>query len=146
MAKLKDKIKTALDEGRMLILGSQILVGFQLRAPFEPGFEKMPASSQYLKLTALCLMLLTTALLMWPGAYHRIVCDGEDTEDVHSFTTRVITLALLPFSLALGMDAYVITRHLLGFTPGLIFGAGISLVALFFWYGLELIRKAGHTH
>jgi hypothetical protein len=29
---LKDKVKTALDETRLLILGSQILFGFQLRA------------------------------------------------------------------------------------------------------------------
>ena len=45
MAKLKDKIKTALDEGRMLVLGAQILVGFQYRAVFEPVFEKLPESS-----------------------------------------------------------------------------------------------------
>jgi hypothetical protein len=31
--KLNDKIKTALDESRMLILGTQILMGFLVRAP-----------------------------------------------------------------------------------------------------------------
>jgi len=46
MAKLKDKIQNALDEGRMLVLGSQVLLGFQFRSAFEPGFEKLPASSQ----------------------------------------------------------------------------------------------------
>jgi hypothetical protein len=29
IAKLKDKIQNALDEGRMLVLGSQVLLGFQ---------------------------------------------------------------------------------------------------------------------
>jgi hypothetical protein len=145
MAKLKDRIKTALDEGRMLVLGAQILVGFQYRAVFEPVFEKLPESSKVLKLCALCLMLLATALLISPGAYHRIVEEGEDTEDVHRFTTRVLSLALLPFALAFGIDVYVVTRQLMGITPAIIIGGSVGLVALFFWYGLEIIRKAGRA-
>ena len=141
MAKLKDRIKTALDEGRMLILGSQILLGFQYRAVFEPVFERLPESSRLLKLGALCLMLMAAALLMSPGAYHRIVAEGEDTHDVHRFTTRVMSLALLPFAFALGIDIYVVTRQLMGFTPAVIVGVVASLIALFFWYGLEIIRK-----
>ena len=141
MAKLKDRIKTALDEGRMLILGSQILLGFQYRAVFEPLFEKLPESSQLLKLCALCLMLMAIILLMSPGAYHRIVADGEDTHDVHRFTTRALKLALLPFAFALGLDVYVVTRQLMGITPAIIVGVAVTLIALFFWYGLEAIRK-----
>ena len=142
MAKLKDRIKTALDEGRMLILGSQILVGFQYRSVFEPVFEKLPESSQFLKIGALCLMLMATGLLISPGAYHRIVREGEDTEDLHRFTTRVMCLALLPFAFAFGIDIYIVARQLIGYTPALVSGAAVSLVALFFWYGLEIIRKA----
>jgi cytochrome bd-type quinol oxidase subunit 2 len=142
MAKLKDRIKTALDEGRMLILGSQILLGFQYRAVFEKGFEKLPQTSQFLKLGALCLMLVATALLMSPSAYHRIVAEGEDTEDVHRFTTRVMDFALLPFAFAFGIDVYGIAEQLMGYTPGIIIGVAVVLVALFFWYGLGTIRKA----
>jgi multisubunit Na+/H+ antiporter MnhC subunit len=141
MAKLKDRIKTALDEGRMLILGSQILVGFQYRAVFEPLFAKLPESSQLLKLCALCLMLVAIALLMSPGAYHRIVAEGEATDDVHRFTTRALTFALLPFAFALGLDVYVVTRQLMGITPAIIIGVAVTLIALFFWYGLEAMRK-----
>lgn len=100
MAQLKDKVQNALNEGRMLILGSQVLLGFQFRSVFEPGFEKLPEHSQYLKLVGLALLLIAIALLMWPASYHRIVAEGEDTEDVHSFTTGVMDWALLPFALA----------------------------------------------
>src|ERR1043165_6904451 len=58
MAQLKDKIKTTLDEGRMVILGAQVLLGFQFRSIFEKGFEKLPAHAQYVKLGGLGLMLL----------------------------------------------------------------------------------------
>lgn len=142
MAKLKDRIKTGLNEGRLLILGTQILVGFQFRSVLEPVFEKLPESSQFLKLGSLCLMLIATGLLMSPGAYHRIVHEGEDSEDMNRFTTRVMFLALLPFAFAFGIDIYIAARQLIGYTPALIGGAVVTLVALFFWYGLETIRKA----
>ncbi len=59
MSKLKDRIQSALDEGRMLVLGSQVLLGFQYRSIFETGFEKLPLLSRYLKVGSLGLMLLT---------------------------------------------------------------------------------------
>jgi DMSO reductase anchor subunit len=141
MAKLKDKIQNALDEGRMLVLGSQVLLGFQFRAAFEQGFEKLPHTSQYLKMGALGLMLLALSLLIAPGAHHRIVEEGEDTEDLHRFTTKVMDYALLPFAVALGIDIYVAIERSLGQTFGLVAGLGASLFALFFWYGLELMRR-----
>ncbi|HEV7842868.1 MAG TPA: DUF6328 family protein, partial [Pyrinomonadaceae bacterium] len=142
MTQLKDRIKTALDESRMLILGAQVLLGLQFKSVLEKGFEKLPQHSQYLKLGALSLMLLATALLMSPGAYHRIVADGEDHEDVHSFTTRVMAVALLPFAFALGIDLFVGTEGVAGGVAALVTGILGALTALFFWYGLEFMRRA----
>jgi cbb3-type cytochrome oxidase subunit 3 len=141
MAKLKDRIKTALSESRMLILGAQVLLGFQYRAVFETGFDKLPFSSQYLKLCGLCLMLVAVGLLMSPGAFHRIVDEGEDTERVHRFTSNIMGLALMPFALGFSLDLYVATEKLMGRTAGIVAGAALGLLALFFWYGLEAIRR-----
>lgn len=141
MAKLKDKIQNALDEGRMLVLGSQVLLGFQYRSAFETGFEKLTRHSQYLKMCGLGLMLIAVGLLLAPGAYHRIVEEGEDTNELHRFTTRVMCYALLPFAVALGFDVYVAIEPTLGRNPALGFGLAAGLLALLFWYGLELMRR-----
>ena len=125
----------------MLILGSQVLLGFQFKSILEKSFEKLPEWSQYMKLGALWLMIFAMALLMSPGAYHRIVDDGEDHEDVHRFTTRVMTVALLPIALAMGIDVYISAEKLFGVRGGLVVGLTLMLTALFFWYGLELIQK-----
>src|SRR5207253_2898769 len=87
MANLRNKIKLALDEARMLVLGSQILVGFQYRVALESGFDALPAHARYLKLLGLASILLANLLLVWPATYHQISEDGEDTPDVHAFTT-----------------------------------------------------------
>lgn len=144
MAQLKDKIKTTLDEGRMLILGSQVLLGFQFRSVFEKGFEKLPEHARYLKLGGLGLMLLAVLLLMWPGAYHQIVEDGEDTHELHHFATFVMGIALLPFALGLGADFFIGTEFLMGRTQGIIAGVLATIVALFFWYGMEAVARKYH--
>src|SRR5512138_1117225 len=42
VAELANRVQNALDEGRILILGGQILLGFEYRAFFEHGFESLP--------------------------------------------------------------------------------------------------------
>ena len=62
MAELKDKIQTGLDETRILVLGAQVLIGFQFRSVFEKAFEQLPRDSQALQLVALGFMLTALAI------------------------------------------------------------------------------------
>src|SRR5215471_14614888 len=98
----------------MLILGAQILLGFQYRAVFEQGFDDLPQSVQYAELAGLMILLVAIALIMLPGAYHRIVREGTDAEDVNDLTTTVMDVALLPFLVALGIEVYVISEKIAG--------------------------------
>lgn len=142
MAALKDKIKLALDESRMLILGAQILLGFDLRAPFEPAFDRLPRSSQLLKMATLVVLLCAIALIMAPGSYHRIVRGGSDAEDVHQFATTVMDIALVPILLVLALDIYLSTGRIVGMAGGIVGGASIGAVGFFFWYGLGLLSAS----
>lgn len=141
MAQLKDKVQNVLDEGRMLVLGSQVLLGFQFRSIMEPGFESLPLPSQLLKLVALGLMLVAIALLISPSSYHRLVERGEDTEDIHRYATKVMLWAMLPVALSLGIDLYVVTQKVVGWKAGVVAGLTGVVVAVSFWYLLELYRR-----
>jgi hypothetical protein len=94
---LTKKIKIALDDTRMLILGAQILLGFQFRGVFDKGYDQLPSRLRYLDGFALLPMICVVALLITPGPYHRIVEGGEDSGDFHALVTLIINLALLPF-------------------------------------------------
>src|SRR6185436_1028946 len=136
MAALGEKVKFALDEARMLVLGSQVLIGFQFHAFFEKRFEELPALVQNLKFASLSLMLLTLLLLILPAAYHRIVEEGEDTEEQHRLTSTVMDFALLPFAVAIGTNVYVTALDVIGPGASVAWGVGAGLITLFFWYGL----------
>jgi hypothetical protein len=141
MAKLKNKVTNALNEARMLVLGAQVLVGFQFRSVFEKGFDALPLTSQALKLAGLGLMLVAVALIISPAAYHRLVERGEDTHGIHRYTTRLMSVALLPFALGIGIDLYVAFEKVFGWRSGVTAGLGGAFVAASFWYGLELYMR-----
>lgn len=141
MAKLKDKVTNALDEARMLVLGAQVLVGFQFRSVFEQGFDSLPLPSQILKLGGLGLMLIAVGLIISPAAYHRLVERGEDTHEIHRYTTRLMGWALLPFALGLGVDLYVAAQKVVGWKTGVAAGLGGALLAASLWYGLEFYMR-----
>src|SRR6266545_1504120 len=142
MTKLREKIKTALDESRMLILGAQIFLGFHFRAVFEPGFERLSRPAQYLKMAALMLLLIGVALIISPGSYHRIVRSGSDAEDVHTFATTVMNFALIPFMLAFSVDLYLATGRVLSAMGAISIGLATGITATFFWYVFGFISKS----
>lgn len=41
MAELRNKVKNAIIETRIFVLGSQILLGFQFQPAFREGFERL---------------------------------------------------------------------------------------------------------
>lgn len=140
-AQLKEKIQNGLGEIRILVLGAQVLLGFQFRGVFESGFEKLPSASRFIHTGALVLLIATLGLLMTPTFYHRIVERGEDTDEVNQSLTMFTGLALLPFGLGLGLNLYVVTGKLAGRSWSIIAAVAATLAALFFWYGLEFMRR-----
>ena len=84
---LERKLTTALDESRLLILGAQVLFGFQFQSVFEEGFGGWGAAAKSVQCVGLLLMLLTIGLLIEPSLYHRIVHRGHSRLDALNVAT-----------------------------------------------------------
>jgi hypothetical protein len=103
---LSKKVKVGLDETRILILGSQILLGFQFQGAFRPAFERVPCHDRVVWVVTLGLITLTVALLITPSVQHRMVEGGQDTKRLLGVIGRYAGLSLAPFALALGADLF----------------------------------------
>jgi hypothetical protein len=64
---LDRKLKAALDESRLLILGAQVLFGFAFQAVFQDLFKDVPPASQALQCAGLGSMLLSICFLIAPS-------------------------------------------------------------------------------
>jgi len=138
---LADKTKTALDESRTLMLGAQILLGFQFQAPFQNAFETLDTREKTIVVIVLCIMIVVIGLLIAPSARHRIVERGEATASINHFITQVALITLLPFSIALALDVYIAGTRFASIWFSVLFGLLTFLVALAFWYGPLIIKS-----
>jgi len=140
---LSGKVKTSLDETRTLMLGAQILLGFQFNGAFRPRFDALPPSAKLADIAALVLMLVAVSLLIAPSAFHRIVDRGESTGRTQTITSVCAALALVPFATALGLDLSIaLSRALQSSVVGILAGAGFALVSASAWFGMGWIMKA----
>ena len=146
MTALEDKVENALNETRMLILGAQVLLGFEFQSTFQPVYERLPTPVQEVKVVSLTLMLVAVGLLVTPSAFHQIVEGGNDSPRVPQFTNLIASLALLPFALGMGIDVYVASNVVLGPALAIVAGIGATGFALAFWYGLEWVWRARRPH
>ena len=139
---LDAKLKTALDESRLLILGAQVLFGFAFQAAFQELFGEIDTVGRSVQIAALCLLSLSVAFLIVPSFYHQIACRGRTLHAALGVATSFAGWSLLPLMLGLGGSAYVVFERFAGMEAGMIFGGALSAIGLALLYGLGFaLRK-----
>lgn len=140
---IERQLKTSLDESRLLILGAQVLFGFQFQAAFQELFSALPAASRYLHCAGLLMLLVAMALLIAPSLFHQIVFAGESRPDAIGMASTLAGASLLPLTIGLGIAVFVVFERLFGHRAGVVGGAGFAFVALALFYGLGLALRRG---
>ena len=136
---LKEKIENALNESRILALVAEVMLGFEYQTVFQPGFRRLTAPTQHLRLIGLFCMLLAMALFLAPAVYHQIVQAGHLSEKLNRFVSKVTTVGLIPFAVALGIDVYTVSERVLPPFFAVVTGVLSLLTAFCFWYGMEMM-------
>ncbi len=136
---LSKALKVALDETRMLVLGTQVLLGFQFQAIFREGFAMLPERGKTLCAVALVALTCTVGLLIAPSMQHRIVEAGHGSARLLRAARRYAVAALSILTAGLSIDLYVVLLK-----DGHVRWAGIACAAfvvlcLTLWFVFPLI-------
>ena len=138
-SELDKKLKTALNETRLLILGAQVLLGFQFQAFFQDGFSELSQHSRYLSLFGLLSIVLAVTFLIVPSMQHRLVEQGRSSTRLIGATSFYAGLGLAPLALSLTLSAYVVIGRHFGVAAGLMGGLGLGILSAIAWFGLEYL-------
>ncbi len=138
---LDHRLKTALDESRLLILGAQVLFGFQFEAAFQELYPVIPWDSRYIHLAGLVLLLLSVGLLIAPSLWHQIIYRGSSTRGALRTATGLAGASLLPLTLGLGAAVFVTFELLFGRASGTLAAITLTTIALALLYGLGLVMR-----
>jgi hypothetical protein len=133
---MPQKLKTALDETRMLMMGSQILFGFQLEAVFQKSFAELDDGQKALVALAILLMAATIGVLITPSCRHRLLEHGDASPTMLRMTTRCAAIALFLFSASLACDLVVVFGPSFGTATSVAVGLTMMAVALGAWFVL----------
>jgi len=139
--KLERQLKVALDESCLLILGAQVLFGFQFNGIFQQQFERLPFLSRIFVCAGLPLLMLTLGLLIAPSMEHRIVERGQDSRRVLALATLFSGAALLPLAIALALDLFAATERMAAPAAAATIAGVFFGLAMVCWYGLAWLTR-----
>ena len=140
---LESKLKTAMDNPRLLIMGGQVLFGFQFQAAFQELFEEVVGDSPAVHCASLALLVITIGALIAPALIHQIVYGGESRRGALEAATALAGASLLPLTLGLGCSAFVVFDRMMGRITAIAVGFSFVAVGLGLLYGLGMYLKQG---
>jgi hypothetical protein len=136
---LDRKLKTSLDETRLLVLGTQVLLGFQLQAFFQDGFSELSPLSRTLCLGGLGAVVLAMAFLVTPSMEHRLVERGYSSARLIAATGVCAALGLACLAVTITLSSFVVIERHFGWLAGLAGGFSLGGLAAFAWFGLAAL-------
>jgi hypothetical protein len=130
-----------LQELRVAGLGVQVLFGFLLAIPFTTKFVDLSHAQRGLYVASLLLAAISTALLLAPVAYHRLVFRQHQKEQLVKDANILAILGLAAVGLAISASVLLVVSYV---APGFI----VTIVTVFtvclfaaLWFVLPLVRR-----
>jgi hypothetical protein len=112
-----------LQELRVASIGVQVLFGFLLSLPFTSRFARLGGAERALYLVALLLAAVSTALLIAPVAYHRLVFRRQQKERLLRTANLFALVGLTTVAMAVSLSVVLVVSVVLH-------GAGVAVVAV----------------
>jgi hypothetical protein len=130
-----------LQELRVAGLGVQVLFGFLLSIPFTTRFVRLSGPQRTLYVASLLLAAISTALLLAPVAYHRLVFRQHQKEHLVKAANIMAISGLAAVSLAIATAVLLVVSYVDSGLPVVLITA--FTVCLFggLWFVLPLTRR-----
>jgi hypothetical protein len=131
-----------LNELRVALPGVQVLFAFLLAVPFANGFTKVTQFEKDVYFGTLICTAISTALLIAPSAYHRILFRYRDKGHIVFLANRLTVVGLGFLALAMTGAILLITDFLFSAVTAVITTVLVAGLFAVLWYGAPLLRRA----
>lgn len=130
-----------LQELRVAGLGVQVLFGFLLSLPFTTRFAGLGQSQRSLYVADLLLAALSTALLLAPVAYHRLVFRQHLKEPLVRVANVMAIAGLIAVGLSIALAVLLVISFVSGGLPAVIIGIFVACGFATLWFVIPLVRR-----
>jgi hypothetical protein len=135
-----------LQELRVASIGVQVLFGFLLSLPFSTRFTRLSDAERSLYLVALLFAALSTALLIAPVAYHRLVFRLQQKDRLLRTANLFAVLGLTTVAITGSVSVVLVVSVVIHGAPVVLVGVvtGCTFAGLWFALPLRVRRTAEH--
>jgi hypothetical protein len=130
-----------LQELRVAGLGVQVLFGFLLSLPFTNRFIKLSQSQRELYIADVLLAALSTALLLAPVAYHRVVFRQHLKEPLVRVANVMAVAGLVTVGLSVTLAVLLVISFVDGGAPAVVIGIFVGCLFATLWFVIPLVRR-----
>jgi hypothetical protein len=130
-----------LQELRVAGLGVQVLFGFLLSLPFTSRFAKLSHGQRDLYLLTLVLATASTALLLGPVAYHRLVFRRRQKEGLGRAANLMAILGLVCVGLAVSAAVLLVSSFVATGLAAWLITAFVLVMFGGLWFAFPLTRR-----
>jgi len=131
-----------LQELRVAGLGVQVLFGFLLSLPFTTQFVKLGHPQRDLYLASLLLAAISTALLLGPVAYHRLVFRRHEKEALVKDANIMALAGLAAVGLSISAAVLLVVSYVAKGLPAAIITTFVVCLFAGLWFALPLARRS----
>ena len=143
--RLDRQLGELLQEVRVAVPGVQVLFAFLLTVPFAARFGETNSLQRYVYIATLLMTAVATALLMGPGAIHRVLFQRGQKDYIVRLAQWLTLLGFGVLAGAIGLAVFLVTDMVFTLTPAAIAAAAILAFTVGIWYLLPLTRRLRAT-
>lgn len=134
-----------LQELRVMQTGSQILIGFLLTVPFSARFDQLDQYQRGLYLVVLVAAVLTTAVIVAPVAFHRMLFRQRMRAGLVAMAHFCARLGLACMGLVSAGVVLLVFDVVVGTTAAWLAAGGVAVVILALWFGVPQLARIRRT-
>ncbi len=141
----KSSLKELLEETRILLPGTEVLVAFLIGLPFTERFDRLTGIERNVFVFTFFAAVVAMICFLTPAAYHRQAQPIADKEAFKKMANRFLVIGLAPLSMALTCASYLLASMVVSTPFALAASALIGVAIIMLWWVMPYARAHRHV-
>ena len=137
----EEDLTDLLNEIRLLLPGTLLLVAFLIALPFNSGYTRVSQFDNAVYVALFLCATLSLLLFAAPAAQHRLMSPLRDRAAFKRAVNRQVIVGLMPLSAAITLAAYLVISHVLSTLAAAIVAGIVALAIAMLWWVIPLNKR-----
>jgi len=137
----EEDLTDLLNEIRLLLPGTLLLVAFLIALPFNSGYTRVSQFDNAVYVAMFLCAILSLLLFAAPAAQHRLMSPLRDRAAFKRSVNRQVIIGLIPLSAAITLASYLVISDVIGALAAAIVAGIVGMAIAMLWWVLPMKKR-----